>query len=365
MTTKVTTLQLSLIFLLAWLWSAASHGIIIRHDRDDDRYRQLAERYPAVGWVGDHLADGTLIHPRYVLTAAHVAEFLQRSAEKTVTIAGQTLAVDAVFLHPEWTPMGVHDIALLRLAEPFTQIEPLALYDSDEELGQVATLVGHGETGRGNDPKRHEDHAKRGATNAIARVTRDSLVFEFETPPAGTDLEGTPGSGDSGGPALLLVDGRPTIAGVSSMGEPGHDGPGSYGATDTFVRVSTHRPWIDAVLGGRVEPADAPASLELPDSVLGQRMQSLLDLVLEKDAHAIEPFVDSAFSPLPAERKERMIEALRGMQRTFRGYTAISIVGLDAERIDLLLEGPDGPRILGLEVDSLNQRIRALLSGEP
>ena len=50
-------------------------------------------------------------------------------------------------------------------------------------------------------------------------------VFDFDQPPRGTDLEGIPGAGDSGGPALLIIGGRAVVAGVSSLVEPGPGGP--------------------------------------------------------------------------------------------------------------------------------------------
>ncbi|HUQ46806.1 MAG TPA: trypsin-like serine protease [Gemmatimonadaceae bacterium] len=67
-------------------------------------------------------------------------------------------------------------------------------------------------------------------------------------PPSGTDLEGAPGRGDSGGPALITIAGKAYVAGVSSAGYDGVDGPGSYGAVDVFTRVSTHAAWIDSVM---------------------------------------------------------------------------------------------------------------------
>ena len=61
-------------------------------------------------------------------------------------------------------------------------------------------------------------------------------------------MEGTAGPGDSGGPALIEVDGVPYVAGISSLGMPGKNGPGTYGAIEHYVRVSSHARWIDAVL---------------------------------------------------------------------------------------------------------------------
>lgn len=83
------------------------------------------------------------------------------------------------------------------------------------------------------------------------------LYFSFDAPPAGTKLEGAPGPGYSGGPALIQKNGKVYVAGVSSAGYDGHAGPDSYGAIDVFTRVSTHAAWIDSVV--KANPA-APLS---------------------------------------------------------------------------------------------------------
>jgi hypothetical protein len=46
----------------------------------------------------------------------------------------------------------------------------------------------------------------------------------------------------------LIVGGRPQVAGVSSAGFDGRNGPGTYGAVDHFTRVSEHFGWIRAVM---------------------------------------------------------------------------------------------------------------------
>ena len=215
--------------------------IVIRHDRPDARYLELGARYPAVGTVG-RAGDGTLIAPRWVLTAAHVAVGARRPL--AVRLGEREYAVQRVVVHPDWTELGPHDLALLQLAEPVTGIEPLALYEGADETGQVAVIIGHGGTGVGLDRQRREDGRARGATNRVDRADTQWLVFTFDQPPAGTELEGAPGPGDSGSPAFLMQGGTPRVAGVSSAGFDGKLGPGTYGAVDHFVRVSRYRVWI-------------------------------------------------------------------------------------------------------------------------
>ncbi len=223
--------------------------IAIRHDRDDADYVALGEQFPSVGKVGRG-GDGTLIAPQWVLTAGHVARGMARRSGGAFPVFfaiddGEVeYAVSQVIVHPDFVPMGGHDIALLKLDRPVEGIAPVALYTAHDEQGKPIVLVGHGDTKSGNGGEWVVDRKKRGATNEIDRVTDGHITFTFDAPPAGTELEGTAGPGDSGGPAFILVDDQPHLAGVSSLGQPGAKGPGTYGAIEYFVRVSTHHDWI-------------------------------------------------------------------------------------------------------------------------
>lgn len=224
----------------------AGEPIVRRHDRPDSLYLALGARYPAVGTVGRR-GDGTLIAPTWVLTAAHVAADLDTSRIRA-RFGERTYAIRRAVVHPDWVELGPHDLGLLELAEPVTGIEPLGLYASRDEVGQTAILVGHGDTRTGQGGPWQQDGRARGATSVVTGVDDGRLVFRFEEPPAGTDLAGAPGRGDSGGPALLSVAGKPLVAGVSSAGFDGRNGPGTYGAVDHFTRVSEHLAWIRGVM---------------------------------------------------------------------------------------------------------------------
>lgn len=226
-----------------------SEPIIRRADRPDSAYCQLAARSKALVSIG-RAGDGTLIGAKWVLTAGHVANAVstRQPDRRTVDIAGVTYRVTATFVHPDWTEMGPHDIGLLRLERAVTGVTPIALYRGKNEVRQVATLLGHGKAGTGADRNRVEDGKARGATSRVDSADARWLYFSFDAPPSGTDLEGAPGPGDSGGPALITMSGKTYIAGVSSAGYDGADGPGTYGAIDVFTRVSTHLAWIDRVM---------------------------------------------------------------------------------------------------------------------
>lgn len=231
--------------------------IAIRHDVPDARYLELGARFPSAVRVGANGGDGTLIAPEWVLTAAHVAEGMARRSggDFRIFVDGDETgyAVRQIILHPDFAPMGPNDLALIRLDRPVAGVQPAALYRNRDEAGQTLVLVGHGDTKNGLGGEWVMDRKKRGATNVVDSTTSAHLRFDFDSGAAATPLEGTAGPGDSGGPAYILVDSQPYLAGVSSAGRSGSNGPGSYGAEEYYVRVSSHVKWIDDMLAAPPE----------------------------------------------------------------------------------------------------------------
>ena len=233
-------------------------GIVRRHDRPDAAYLELAQdpRWQATVSVGG-MAMGTLIAPEWVLTAAHVAQFVG-PFERVVIVAGREYAVRAVHVHADYNGTSVGtDIALLHLAEPVTDVKPAPLYRGADEAGRAVVFVGHGDTGVGPaGPPEGNDRRWRAAQNRITVAQGATLRFDFDAPPAGEDLEGISGPGDSGGPAFIEADGRAYVAGISSANIPG-TGTGicTYGTIEVYCRVSAQAAWIESAQAGRV-PAD-------------------------------------------------------------------------------------------------------------
>ena len=225
---------------------AAAPPIVIRDDRPDSLYLALGAQFPAVARIG-RAGDGTLITDRWILTAGHVAAGVDLARAK-VHIGGRAYGIRRAIAHPQWREMGPHDIGLLELSEAVTGVSPLGLYEGRGEEGQVATLVGHGDTRTGRGGPWVSDGRARGARSRVVDVDAGRLVFRFDPPPEGEELGGAPGRGDSGGPALLHRGGTVYVAGVSSAGYDGANGPGTYGAVDHFTRVSDHLDWIRSTL---------------------------------------------------------------------------------------------------------------------
>jgi hypothetical protein len=227
--------------------------IVMRHDVPEQRFIELARKYPAAvsvrpanGWG----AEGTLIGPRWVLTAAHVAEGL--GADAFVEAGGKSYLVERVFIHPEWQQMTMadlpYDLALLRLKLAVPGIEPALLFNGSERPGSVVTFVGRGASGTGLTGPQRENRQSRAATNRVDKVEGAFLQFRFDGPgdPAITELEGISGPGDSGGGAFQEIDGKLYLLGISSWQDARPTGrkQGLYGVIENYVRVAHHHEWL-------------------------------------------------------------------------------------------------------------------------
>jgi hypothetical protein len=175
------------IALLAVLAANAS-AIVIRHDRKDAQYVQYAKQFKAYGDVVE--AGSTLIAPRWLLTAGHVAKEISPYTSFAV-VGGKSYLIDRVIFHPDYVKAGYRgprDIALLRLSKPVTEVEPVGLYRGNDEAGQTVSFFGRGQTGNGQTGPTSEDGKMRGATNKLERVNDNSVFFQFDPPATATDL---------------------------------------------------------------------------------------------------------------------------------------------------------------------------------
>ena len=288
-----------LIAVAVSLAALSSSTIVRRADRSDAAYLEAGAKYPAVIPLG-RVGDATLIDRQWLLTAAHVANAVRHGrGPRRLAIGGSEYEIDRVAVHGSWRELGPHDVGLIRLDRPVNGVAPVALYRGNGERGAIATLVGHGGFGRGDSRERSEDGRARAATSQVDSVSVAWLYFSFDSPPGGTELEGAPGPGDSGGPAILTVGGRAMVAGVSSAGYDGRDGPGTYGAVDVFTRVSTHLTWIDSVLRApaAASPNTSPASqgAKLPDTPAGRRYAAFLQAMRVGTDSAILAFLEANF----------------------------------------------------------------------
>jgi hypothetical protein len=234
---------------LALLAVTDAGATVIRHDRSDKDALTLGARFAAVCRV---MPDGgcTLIAPRWVATAAHVASRLQPGS--TIQFDGQTRTVTRVVIHPDGASKpGVPpevDLALVELDRPVDGIEPVPVYRGTGEFGTTVVIVGYGDFGVAAAPLTRSDGRRRAVTNVVDDAGPMRLFVSFTSPPDGTANEGVGAAGDSGGPLLIEVNGRWHLAGVSSASK---GKPGTYGLVDVYTRVSSYLAWIDEVIVAR------------------------------------------------------------------------------------------------------------------
>lgn len=259
--------------------SLAVQAIVIRHDVADQRYLASGADYPALATFYLDGAHGSLIAPRWVLTAAHTTFCLQPN--RLIQVGADLYPVKRVYVHPEHTPGVSHDIALIELQTAVTQVKPVHLYRRSDEAGQHLWFIGAGATGTGRDGITVDNVANQGqlrkAQNQVATAQGPLLEFVFDQGDAALPLEGISGGGDSGGPAFLLRDGQYWLLGLSSRGANDH---GSiYGGREVYSRVSFFVPWILQVMQQadiQVAPALALSQLrQWPHGVTAQNIAEI------------------------------------------------------------------------------------------
>jgi hypothetical protein len=224
-------------------------AILVRADRDDEEYRELATRYPAAVGLDAAGGSGALIAPRWVLTTAQRATAL-REAKAALRVDGATHEIQEIFVHPGWKPGGESDIALLFLRSPVTGREPAPIYRMADEAGQAARIVGRGATGRIGEKPARSDGRPRAAINTVDRVGPLTLGVRLKGPEDASDLQGALAPDDAGSPAFFEAGGRIFVAGIASRTEDANgDGiAGSVGDWESYTRISAFAGWIDDVM---------------------------------------------------------------------------------------------------------------------
>ncbi|KAL7646623.1 UNVERIFIED_CONTAM: hypothetical protein RMT77_001874 [Armadillidium vulgare] len=230
-----------------------------------------------------HLCGGSLVHSRFVLTAAHC---MQNKALKYINVmAGeydvkgrslheQIRSIRNVFMHNDFAKGYLNDIAILELNEPVTWssfVRPICLPDSSVDAGsnsldsQMMTVAGWGVTDENSKDGRNPRILQKVNVPVVDKNTCQKW-FEIETNRSPNDpqyvhiyeenhicagyAEGKQDSctGDSGGP-LMKIDnsGREVIVGIVSSGS----GCGRPKVPGIYTRIVTYIPWIRSILASQ------------------------------------------------------------------------------------------------------------------
>ncbi|QDT69458.1 Trypsin [Planctomycetes bacterium MalM25] len=260
--------SLRILAALTVLLGAVHAFAIGRHNESitpESEYLAYAENFPSVGWMFGYLdetpetfSSGVLIDPHWVLTSGHGVEesgsfydsYLFGFGANSSTEAEHYQSSDQVYLHPEYSgPESGVDLALLYFETPFS-VEPATIYEGQAEVGEIASIVGYGQTGTPSTGAQTADGVKRAAQNILDAVdTRDFGYFGYRFRntifPDFLPLGGQGMPGDSGGGWFLKSDDDEFyLAGISSGGSQ----TPRYGADTSAYAIYRSMDWITSTI---------------------------------------------------------------------------------------------------------------------
>ena len=274
MTSNLVKQTLIIIFSLTTL---CANAVITRHDVPSLEYE--VAKPPAFFVDMPFQGAAVLIDKQWLLAPAHVIyTYMYDYEKKPIEIHGVENQIEELIIHPDYKRSGKpssedreyslfeqlntnKDIALIRLLHPVEHVKPIAIYAGNDEAGMQIIGFGRGAIGTGligeiedsQGPSSityswyqvtkffsdwaftQENYQLKKYSNVITDASNQWLRFTFEKGDKALPLEGTIGSGDSGGAVVVMLDNSPVLIGMAAWREFEGDVKtykfGQYGAT--------------------------------------------------------------------------------------------------------------------------------------
>jgi len=239
------------------------------------------EDFPPLAQLYIDGAHGTLIHKKWVVTAAH-ASFCALPGNPLL-INGKKRIIKSLHVHPQYTSGKGNDIALIELEQVVTDVSPAVLYNRNDEQGKSIWFIGIGGTGNGLTGQTIDNAQNQGvlrkAQNTVLTATDSQLTFRFNRGEQAQPLEGVSGGGDSGGPAFIKNGEAFYVLGVSSRFVGGDIG--EYGITEYYSRISHFYDWITDHVNGTAEKSASNANLKnLPSGLTEDNLNEVCTAIM-------------------------------------------------------------------------------------